>query len=925
MWNFHITQSLLMHKFYCFILLIVLFYKPTQIAGQTNHIINGSFEQYTTCVNGFRQVNKAIGWSEPGVYPFDNRIGEELRFYSQYFNQCFRSPITGSYPYGVPHNQHIFNKYPKSGNGYAVFSPLVIYRDNFWSPLKSMSTYLQGSVSLLNENRIYYFEMYIALAFATSPVISYSSYASGHIGVLFSDTAMPDIHSSDPLHGLEASIIDTNLIGEWFGWHKIKGIYKAKGNEKHFFIGAYELDTFRIWTPSSWNAASSSYFVDDVSLIDCNDYIRKDFLGKDTLLCNNAPFKLDARQPQGEVTYLWQDNSTKDTLMATQTGIYWAQVSVNGCPPFRDSIFIDREIPPAVNLGPDTIICLGKGFFLHSTPILQDTAYRYVWNTKDTSAVLYVDSVGKYNLTISKRGCGNTDSINIYKFPLKEFNLGSDTAHCTNNPVMLDATTAGAQHYLWSTTDTMPVIGALQSGLYWAEASNGTCQYRDSVNLIIKPQPVVELGNFFSDICDNINQVLDAGNPGAKYAWNLGDTTRLLPVTTPGFYKVMVNLNGCTVSDSIQISIVPAAVVNLGPDTLVCEGTQRLLDATTAGATYLWHDFTSNATYLATTQGWYKVKVTKGKCVTIDSVHIDITPKPIFTLGNDTAVCFEVPVIFDAGAANADAYLWQDNTTAPSYTATKEELVWVEVTKAACIVRDSVQLTQLPLALPNLGPDTFFCKGETYLLNPGNFVSYLWSDNSIASQLIANKAGLYHVVVKNNDGCSGNDQINLTEKSLPQINFGIDSALCEPNFLLSPGQGFIQYQWQDGSTTPQIPVTDYGTYKVTITDQFGCKNEGQITISNNCPTEIFVPNAFTPNTDGTNDIFMPVTFNVKSITMKIYDRWGKLIFESNETQKGWDGKWAGNFVMSDVYVYVINYTDLRDITKVLTGNVTLLR
>ncbi len=906
-------------KFHIVICSIILICIPLKQIAQTNHVINGSFEQYSSCVDGYAQLYKAIGWSQP-IIPPNPSFNTSYYFHSQFFHGCYRNPPAGSYPHGTPSNSWINatkSKPARTGIGYAGIYGAEKYVE-FGNLFLYTTSFLQGTIKPLKVNNTYYYEMYLAWA------IDRSEMAAGHFGVLFTDTAIQARDNWTPLYGLKADIIDTNRVYEYKGWYKIKGNYIANGTEQFLFIGSFNPDTVT-YRYINLTDMSARYFVDDVSLIDCNDYIRKDFLGKDTLLCNNAPFKLDARQPQGEVTYLWQDNSTKDTLMATQTGIYWAQVSVNGCPPFRDSIFIDREIPPAVNLGPDTIICLGKGFFLHSTPILHDTAYRYVWNTKDTSAVLYVDSVGKYELTISKRGCGNTDSINIYKFPLKEFNLGSDTAHCTNNPVVLDATTAGAQHYLWSTTDTVPVIGALQSGLYWAEASNGTCQYRDSVNLIIKPQPVVELGNFFSDICDNINHVLDAGNPGAKYAWNRGDTTSLLPVTSPGFYKVVVNLNGCTVSDSIQISIVPAAVVNLGPDTLVCEGTQRLLDATTAGSTYLWHDFTSNATYLATTQGWYKVKVTKGKCVTIDSVHIDITPKPIFTLGNDTAVCFEVPVILDAGAANADSYLWQDNTTAPSYTATKEELVWVEVTKAACIVRDSVLITQLPLALPNLGPDTFFCKGETYLLNPGNFVSYLWSDNSIASQLIANKAGLYHVLVKNNDGCSGNDQINLTEKALPQINFGIDSALCEPNFLLSPGKGFIQYQWQDGSTTPQIPVTDYGTYKVTITDQFGCKNEGQITISNNCPTEIFVPNAFTPNTDGTNDIFMPVTFNVKSLTMKIYDRWGKLIFESNETQKGWDGKWAGNFVMSDVYVYVINYTDLKDITKVLTGNVTLLR
>ena len=881
-----------------------------------NLVINGDFEKYSSLPidQHWHQIALATGWSMPLTNYNYYTVSYNVQICAvEYFNS--KNPYVTSH-WSVPHSD-FGDEFAHSGKGYAG---LNIVDSGLRVPKIFESNLLQGSLKPLEVGKKYYYEMFISLGEAGQMV-------AGNIGVLFSDTAISPINpltEHTPLYGITPDIIDTSYIIQTNGWYKISGNYTARGTEQYLFIGQFSPKFLYLGpTPSG---QFCFYFVDDVSLYDCDNFKRKEFLGPDTILCSSQPLKLNAHQPESNVKYLWQNGSTADTLMAQPAGIYWAEVNINGCPPSRDTIVIQRQTPPTVNLGQDTIICLGKGFQIHNTPNVTDTANRYQWNTGDTIPSIFVDTVGKYILSIKNKGCVASDTINVFQYPLKKFDLGKDTTACYAVSYTLDATTLGSQGYRWSTGDTTPTIKVTKSGLYWGEAYNGSCKFRDSVYLTINPFPKVDLGPPFLAVCDNINFTLDAGNAGSTYKWNMGDTTQLYKVINTGSYKVDVTKNGCAAADSIDITVLPAPVVNLGPDTMLCEGASKLLDATNTGSSYLWQDFTTKATYLVTSQGLYKVRVTKGKCIATDSVYLSYTPKPIFTLGNDTSSCFETPLFFDVSSANASLYLWQDNTTLPTYQSTHDGLVWVQVTKDACVLRDSIVLTQLPVPLPDLGPDSFFCAGEDFTLNPGtSFTTYLWNDNSVSNKLKVNQPGTYWVVVTNNSGCKGKDSIALSVQQLPVVSLGKDTSLCEPNFILDAGSGFNAYQWQDGSTGTQLHVTDYGTYKVKVSGIRGCTNEAQITITNNCPTELFVPNAFTPNNDGNNEVFMPVGLNIKTFHMDIYNRWGQKVFTTDDITKGWNGKYNNEFAQVDVYVYLATYTNLKGTEFIKTGNVTLMK
>ncbi|MCW8898750.1 MAG: hypothetical protein OQJ96_13190, partial [Flavobacteriales bacterium] len=121
--------------------------------------------------------------------------------------------------------------------------------------------------------------------------------------------------------------------------------------------------------------------------------------------------------------------------------------------------------------------------------------------------------------------------------------------------------------------------------------------------------------------------------------------------------------------------------LNLGNDTTLCQGDTLILDATTPNATYLWQDNTTNPTFSVTQQGSYWVQVTVNNCTTTDVINITYNPSPSINLGNDTTLCQGEILLLDATLPNA-TYLWQDNTTNPTFNVTQQGVYWVQVTNS---------------------------------------------------------------------------------------------------------------------------------------------------------------------------------------------------------------------------------------------------
>jgi len=170
--------------------------------------------------------------------------------------------------------------------------------------------------------------------------------------------------------------------------------------------------------------------------------------------------------------------------------------------------------------------------------------------------------------------------------------------------------------------------------------------------------------------------------------------------------------------------------------------------------------------------------------------------------------------------------------------------------------------------------------------------------------------------------------INLIVNAIPTINLGNDTTLCQAESLtLDATTPNATYLWQDNSTNPTFNVIQQGTYWVEVTVN-NCSTANVILINQeDCEIILELPNIFTPNNDGINDLFIPIKrIGIISISTKIYNRWGQLIFTSNFLEIGWDGRTtSGSLVPYGTYFWIIDYTDINGVENNLKGHITILK
>ena len=176
------------------------------------------------------------------------------------------------------------------------------------------------------------------------------------------------------------------------------------------------------------------------------------------------------------------------------------------------------------------------------------------------------------------------------------------------------------------------------------------------------------------------------------------------------------------------------------------------------------------------------------------------------------------------------------------------------------------------------------------------------------------------------DGCMARDTIQITYLDKPRFTLGRDTVICRgETILLQPHINVpAAFLWQDGSTQPFYNVKDTGVYLLTAANICGNYTDEIKITPGLC--SLILPNAFTPNGDGLNDIFgVKYPFTVKAFLFTVYNRFGEKVFESADMGKGWDGNYRGTVQPMGSYVWVIKLTDTNNKEQSSKGVITLIR
>ena len=288
---------------------------------------------------------------------------------------------------------------------------------------------------------------------------------------------------------------------------------------------------------------------------------------------------------------------------------------------------------------------------------------------------------------------------------------------------------------------------------------------------------------------------------------------------------------------------------------------------------------------------------------------IHVLPELTVNLGGNRVICEGVSAFLDAGP-NLSSYRWSTGDTTRHIMASDSMKYWVRVTnKFGCVASDTIFVSKTPA--PKHTVDTTICYGMKYF----------------AGGKYQTQSGHYTDTLKSPAGCDSILFTNLAVKPKIVVNIGPDTVVCPGQTLVldATTPGATAYVWQDGSTLPKYTVSEPGLYWVHVMVN-DCMAGDTVNIEG-CPYRLTFPSAFTPNNDGINDTFKPVGVSILKFHMEIFDRWGTLVFSTDNMEEGWNGSFKNSNSPAGVFIYDVTFETVNEPGSVNKekGTFTLVR
>lgn len=642
---------------------------------------------------------------------------------------------------------------------------------------------------------------------------------------------------------------------------------------------------------------------------------------KDTVICSGTNATLRAVVSGGLLSSRklnWTPgnlNGSPAAVKPAATTTYMAVLS-DGCTDVHDTAFVKVWVKTPLKVKvqtADTLLCAKDSVRLTAVASGGDTLkYQFLWNrglglgafkrTKPTAD-------GWYKVSLSD-GCsvpGNSDSVYVRYRPVLNVCLDPDTLICAGRPVFLRSTPSGGipskHQYDWnqglptgnkthtvSPLVTTKYIFTLSDGCMNPVSDSATITVRAPLNLTLNRDTLICHGAMFT-----LNAVPAGGLPaGYQFNWNQGlgngTTHNVSPLSTTVYTAILTD--GCTVKPdtaSVTVSVRPKLAAAPVYKNLVCPGDSVQVNLVLSGGLPLarsvnWFGTINNAPNpfkfkpLASAFYYFTVSDNCSKSLT-DSIYVTLSTPP---------VAGAKPPVFDICSGPLT------NINNLSYGAVSWNWIWSDGLKQS-----------------------------------GNNGSRSFKDT-----------GLYglKLLVKNADGCKDSFQTVsfVRVHGQPSANFTwnpLNPTSLNPQATFTDLSKFAQtYNWDfgdGGGSTDQNPLhsfSDTGTYlvRLIVQNSIGCADtmEKPLTVRN--VYKLNVPNSFTPNGDGLNDVYKPSVIGHKWMHFEVYNRWGALVFRGDE-QHGWDGTYLGKPALQGIYAVKVFVKDWEDKTHFDRETINLMR
>jgi gliding motility-associated-like protein len=551
-------------------------------------------------------------------------------------------------------------------------------------------------------------------------------------------------------------------------------------------------------------------------------------------------------------------------------------------------------------------------------------------------------------------------------------NTTAQPANCGQNGSITVTPQNGRPPYEYSINGGNYQLGNQFTGLV---PSNYTIRVKDADNLIVaklvtvKNNCITVVATAQSSTCGNSNGriTIQASQGTAPYTYSLNGVNFTPNNTFAGLaaasYTVYArDVLGATGSSTIVVGNIPSAqIININSSPADCSGNTGNLTVTAQGiaSPFTYNNnggaYQNSPAFANLPPGNYTigVKDTNG-CITTQLVVVALNNNLTVEAGSDVSICQGQSTTLQASSSAAQ-FAWSPTTglgspASATTTATPSNTTMYHVvaTQGPCTVTDSVLVTVKPAPIATTGVNQTICFGKSTVLNGSGGSACMWQPSTYLSNantcsptvVMPNGNTTYSLVVTDANSCRSLNNPTVTINVLPpaQLFVGNDTSIAIgqplPLTALDINQiGFVQYSWQPatGLNNPLIknPIAILGsdiTYRVKATTAEGCAGNDTINIKVFKKAEIFIPNAFSPNGDGLNDLLKAIPVGVKTFHyLKVYDRYGQLVFYTTNPAQGWDGTMRGRPFNTGSFVWMTSGTDFEGNLLQRKGSVTLIR
>lgn len=677
------------------------------------------------------------------------------------------------------------------------------------------------------------------------------------------------------------------------------------------------------------------------------------------------------------------DSTANPVITYNDTGSYNVQLivsSVTGCADTIVKSLVVNPIPTVVAMH-DTMLCMGDTISLNVSG-----AATYSWypgntlsdSTVQTPLAAPTATTTYYVTGTDTNGCIHSDTMQVVVNNLPVADAGADEEICAGESIELNG--SGGVYYQWQPAATVDcqtcasvVATPPATTQYVLEVENQfKCFDTDTVQVTVHPLPQ-GIVNADTAICDGESVQLSSLG-GVDHIWTpsagLSCTTCPDPIATPDsttlYELTLQNQFGCTTIDSVVITVNPNPIVTITGDDLLCEGQSTQLVAT-GGVGYSWAPSAGLscddcaepvATPLETTTYSLTVSSSFG-CTTVDSFTIDVKPNPTVETIEDITICNGNAIELTTAHTLGYRFNWTpadglDDAGAQSPVASPERTTTYVVTaetEFGCLATDEVTVSVLDKVSVSLTDDMAICFGEIVDLNTDVLATghegtqFVWNPvNNINDANLPgitvqpNETRTYTVIAYSGSCIPDTQAVTITVNQLPDIQPSVIDPVVEGTpvtLAVESSHNIVAYNWSPSYNLncadcekPSLLAEQSETYNVRITDDKGCEADADIpvTVVGACGDDIFVPAAFSPNGDGKNDVLYLRGRGLSGLkTFRLFDRWGNLVFETDNIEEGFNGVYHGKLLGPCVLVYYYEAICSNGFVVSGKGNVTILR